>query len=178
MQEIVTKIERENKLVFIMGNFNINLLNYENHTPTSDFLNTFFTNHLQPLILQPTRVTSSTSTLIDNIFSNDVTSSISSGNILIQISDHFPQFPILKNSALDYTNCSCIVHDYKSFDRSQVLEEYQNMDYGFLDSEEHSVDSKFDEFLISLNLLFNKHCPKNKVKQKNYETQKQTLDQQ
>ena len=51
------------------------------------------------------------------------------------------------------------------------------MDFGFLDSEEHSVDSKFDEFLVSLNLLVNKHCPK-EVKQKNSETQKQTLDQQ
>ena len=79
MQEIMTKIESENKLVFIMGDFTINLLNYENHTTTNDFLNTFFTNHLQPLILQTTRVTSSTSTLIDNIFSKDVTSKISSG---------------------------------------------------------------------------------------------------
>jgi len=101
MQEIMTKIENENKLVFIMGDVRIYLLNYENYTHTSDFLNTFFTNHLQPLVLQPTRVTDSTSTLIDNIFSNDVTSKVTSGNILIQISDHFPQFSILKNSALD-----------------------------------------------------------------------------
>jgi len=73
MQEIMTKIENENKLVFIMGDVRIYLLNYENYTHTSDFLNTLFTNHLQPLILQPTRVTDSASTLIDNIFSNDVT---------------------------------------------------------------------------------------------------------
>ena len=39
------------------------------------------------------------------------------------------------------------------------------MDFGFLDSEEHSVDNKFDEFLVSLHLLVNKHCPK-EVKQK------------
>ena len=61
MQEIMSKIANENKRVFIMGDFNINLLNYENHTPTSDFINTFFTNHLQPSILQPTRVTDTTS---------------------------------------------------------------------------------------------------------------------
>ena len=95
-----------------MDDFDINLLNYENHIPTSDFLNTFFANHLQPLILQPTRVTDSTSTLIENIFSIDITSKVTSGNILIQISDHFPQFSILKNSAPDYINYSHIVHDY------------------------------------------------------------------
>ena len=52
MQEIMTKIENENKLVFIMGDFNIKLLHYENHSPTSDFLNTFFTNHLEPATSQ------------------------------------------------------------------------------------------------------------------------------
>ena len=146
MQETITKIENENKLVFVMGDFNINLLNYENHTPTNDFINTFFTNHLQPLILQPTRVTDSTSTLIDNIFSNDVSSKVTSGNILIQISDHFPQFSILKNSAPDFTNSSHLVYDYKNFNQSQFLNEYQNMDFGFLDSAEQNVDGKFDEF--------------------------------
>ena len=98
MQEIMTRTENENKLVFIMGDFN--LLNYENHTPTSNFLNTFFTNHLQPLILQPTRVTDSISTLIDNIFSNDITSKVISGNILIHISDHFLSFLFSKTRLL------------------------------------------------------------------------------
>ena len=73
MQEIMTKIENENKLVFIMGDFNINLLNYENHTPKSDFLNTLFVNHLQPLILNQQELLTQHQPLIDNIFSNDVT---------------------------------------------------------------------------------------------------------
>ena len=47
------------------------------------------------------------------------------------ISDHFPQFSILNNSAPDYTNHSHIVHDYKNFYKSQFLDEYQNMDFGF-----------------------------------------------
>ena len=166
MQEIITKIENEKKLVFIMGNFNINSLNYENHTPTSDFINTFFANHLQPLILQPTKVTDSTSTLIDNIFSNDISNKVTMGNMLIQISDHFPEFSILRTSALDFSNCSHLVYDYKKFDQSQFLSEYQNMDFGFLDSVEQNVDSKFDEFLGNLSHLVNKHCPKKKLNKK------------
>ncbi len=166
MQEMMTKIENENKCVFIMGDFNINLLNYENHTPTNNFINNFFTNHPQPLILQKTRVTDTTSTLIDNIFSNDVSSKVISGNILLQISDHFPQFSIIRNSAPDYTNCYNLVYDYKNFDQSQFLDDYQNMDFNFLDSEEQNVNSKFNEFLENLNLLVNKHCPKKKLSKK------------
>ena len=73
-----------------------------------------FSNHYQPHILQPTRVTDSISSLIDNIFSNDLLSKVTSGNVLIQISDHFPQFSILNNSSPDFNNSTCFVYDYKT----------------------------------------------------------------
>ena len=53
-----------------MGDFNINLLNCESHPESNDFLlmlNSFF---LPPCILQPTRITERSATLIDNIFAN------------------------------------------------------------------------------------------------------------
>ena len=43
-------------------------------------------------ILQPTRVTSSSATLIDNILKNNLETCSSGGNITTSISDHFPQF--------------------------------------------------------------------------------------
>ena len=36
----MAKISKENKLVFCMGDFNVNLSNYNGHTHTNDFLNT------------------------------------------------------------------------------------------------------------------------------------------
>ena len=42
--------------------------------------------------MQPTRVTSVTATLIDNIFVNDIETRSSGGNITSSISDHFSQF--------------------------------------------------------------------------------------
>ena len=77
----MSKIADESKIAFIMGDFNINLLNYENDIPTNDFINNMFSNHYHPLIFQPTRVTVSTTTLIDNILSNDLSSKIISGNV-------------------------------------------------------------------------------------------------
>ena len=44
-----------------------------------------------PLILQQTRITSHSNTLIDNIFSN-IDPDIISGNLTATISDHLPQF--------------------------------------------------------------------------------------
>ena len=90
----MSKISKENKLVFVMGDFNVNLLNYESHNKTNDFINTMVSHYLLPHILHPTRVTDHSATVIDNIFSNNTSHKSVSGNIITQISDHFPQFII------------------------------------------------------------------------------------
>ena len=64
----MSKISKENKLVFVMGDFNVNLLNYESHNETNDFINTMVSHYLLPHILHPTRVTDHSATVIDNIF--------------------------------------------------------------------------------------------------------------
>ena len=96
-------IEQENKLILVMGDFSINLMNYENHTPTNDFINMMSAYYFQPSVLPPTRFTDSTSTLIDNIFVNNATgSNMQSGNIFFQISECFPQFCMINNCTFDY----------------------------------------------------------------------------
>ena len=60
------KIIKERKNIFFMGDFNLNLLNYETH---ADFLNLMISYSLLPYIMhQPTRVTDYSSAVIDNIF--------------------------------------------------------------------------------------------------------------
>ena len=72
-------------IFFIMGDFNINLLTCENHPESNDFilmLNSFF---LLPYILQPTRITERSATLIDNIFANTYSMNAISGNLVSKI---------------------------------------------------------------------------------------------
>ena len=52
-------------------------------------------NGFRPLILQLSRVTRSSATLIDNIFINDMASKSTGGNLVTSISDHFTQFSSL-----------------------------------------------------------------------------------
>ena len=63
-----------------MGDFNINLLYYESHAATECFVNTMFTYNLLPKIIKPTRITSHSATLIDNIFINSLGYHSISGN--------------------------------------------------------------------------------------------------
>ena len=72
-----------NKLLFIMGDFYVNLLDFSSHTPTSDFVNTFFSHSLLPCIHHPTRISENKVSLIDNIYTNAANANIVSGNILM-----------------------------------------------------------------------------------------------
>ena len=58
----------KNKNIFLAGDFNINLFNTDNHHPTIYFLEMMLSNHLLPLRCHPARVTSTSATLIDNIY--------------------------------------------------------------------------------------------------------------
>ena len=84
----------ENKDIMIMGDFNINLINYNDDKNTGNFLDTMFSQSFLPYITTPTRITRNTKTLIDNIYYNKPLNNIISGNLSSIISDHLIQFLI------------------------------------------------------------------------------------
>ena len=56
--EVLDKITKENKLCYIMGDFNVNIMNYQTNNLTGEFLDSMYSNLLSPLINRPTRITS------------------------------------------------------------------------------------------------------------------------
>ena len=68
--EIVQKLSRENKLCYIMGDFNLNLLNRGNHLATGEFMDDLYSCTFFLLITLLSRITSHSATLIDSIFMN------------------------------------------------------------------------------------------------------------
>ena len=61
-----------------------------------------------PCIDRPTRIcpgpNGTTISLIDNIFTNDFNNEIKSGNLVTDLSDHFPNFISIKDSLFDPKN--------------------------------------------------------------------------
>ena len=67
---LLLKLEKgSSKRIFLLDDFNINLLKYEISDSINNVIDTFSSNFLLPLVVLPTRI-SKTSALIDNIFSN------------------------------------------------------------------------------------------------------------
>jgi len=93
----------------VAGDFNIDLLKFDNHTATKDFLHSLLTNNFTPTVLLPSRITSKSTSLIDHIYINKgqknnsawFDSHIKSGNLLTDISDHLPNFTLILNNPTD-----------------------------------------------------------------------------
>ena len=87
LNNLLEKVSKEQKSVSLLGDFNINLLNYNVHNTTSEFLGSLASNSFLSYIMQPIRVTSHLKSLIDNIFTNVTLPDSTSGNLTAIISD-------------------------------------------------------------------------------------------
>ena len=97
LNKLLENISKEQRSVFLLGDFNVNLLNYNEHNPTNEFLDSLASDSFIPSILQTTRISSHSNTPTDNIFLNIIYPDIVSINLTATISDHLPQFAIIPN---------------------------------------------------------------------------------
>ena len=75
IKQILSTLKSESKIVYITDDFNINLLNIDQHIPSSEFVETMYTYSFFLLINKPTRIGGNCATLIDNIYCNNINSS-------------------------------------------------------------------------------------------------------
>ena len=127
LNQLLENISKEQKSIFLLVDFNVNLLNYNEHNQTNQFLNSRASNSFIPLILQPTRITSHSNTLIDHLFSNVIDpDDIISGNLTAIISDHLPQFAIIPNMFGNISGNKSKIYerDWSKFDRENFILDY------------------------------------------------------
>ena len=88
---ILDKLSSENKDIMIMGDFNVNLINYNDGKNASNFSDTMLSHSFLPFITTIIRITKNTKTLKNFL---QPLNDIMSGNISIIISDYLIQFLI------------------------------------------------------------------------------------
>ena len=157
---------RENKLVFCMGDFNVNLLNYHVHNPTNDFLDSMLSNYLLPYILHTTRLTDHSAMVIDNIFSNNAVFESVSGNIMTHILDHFPQFTTLNKIDIKHKNCLYAKRDFSKFNDKLSSILLQSRMKKFVHDKNLSLNSKFGKVYQSLSSHVDNHAPPKEMNKK------------
>ena len=95
LENVFKKANTENKLYFVVGDFNLTCLDYNQNLEIRTFYNQIFAHACIPLITRPTRVTSKTVSLFHNIFTNfvfDTSLKLKKGIIKSDTSDYLPLF--------------------------------------------------------------------------------------
>ena len=100
LNDILSHISKDNKQCYVMGDFNLDLFQYNHHTPTQEFIDTLFSFALIPLISNPMCLTSYSATLIDNIFTNNLSQNVLNGVVLNDLSDRLPVFAYFSGQTL------------------------------------------------------------------------------
>ena len=97
LNKVLQNIPKEQKSISLLEDFNVNLLNYNEHSQTNEVLNSLLSNSFIRLILQSCRISIHSNTFIQNIFFNVIDPDTISSNITATLSDHLSQFSIIPN---------------------------------------------------------------------------------
>ena len=166
LNKLLGNISREQKSIFLLGDFNVNLLNYNEHNQTNEFLDSLASNLLTPLILEPIRITSHSNTFIDNVFSNVIDPDIISGNLTATISDHLPQFAIIPNmfGNIPGNKSSIYERDWSKFDQENFILDYCSVDWeDLLKINELNAEYLTRIYLDKTNMLLDTYAPLKKI---------------
>jgi len=144
----------------LLGDFNINLLKHESHEPTARFLDTLSSFNQLPLISLPSRITNTSSTLIDNIFSNKNQELYDSGLIYCCMSDHLPVFNISSLGKIEQnkTPTTRKVREYSEENKANFRMLLDNIEWNGLFHED-DPKTAFDIFENNIDECFENSFP-------------------
>ena len=154
------------KSYYLVGDFNINLLNFEKHQGTNNFIDKLSSHGIYPLIDRPTRITLESFTLIDNIYTNEL-KQCKSGVLINDISDHLPIFMILSNHYYLKRNKQHYLFK-RSITENNLIEFQNNLSaYNWnAVTQCRDVNLAYNRFIAVIKENFDQSCPLKKVNRK------------
>ena len=145
---LLDSVKHENKLCYFLGNYDINILNYKTHRATADFVDILYSYAIFPLINRPNTITSTSTTLIDNIFTNNLAALEKSTNgiLLTDISDQFPVFHINPYEKLMNANeAFCLSRNFSQRNKQAFRIALADRDFSEIYSQQ-TIQSSFSLF--------------------------------
>ena len=118
LEQFLTIVSSRNILTYIAGDFNMDLLSITSNSVHESFFTLMCSYGFLPTISKATRISLMSSTLIDNIFTNDLSKVTMSGIVITDISDHFVIFTttLTKHENPHKSNETKTIFDYKQID--------------------------------------------------------------
>ena len=153
ISEVMNVIQKERKLCYLMGDLNIDFLRADDHRATGELLDVLYCNNVFPLITKPTRVTSTTATLIDHILTNNFVDDMMhiQGILCTPISDHYAVFHVACNAKTEHdkTDMPLLKRNIGQRNITKFISEMNMVDWQFVltETDTQSAYSKFHEVI-------------------------------
>ena len=124
-EKLIKAVDNENKEMYILGDLNCNMLktNNDSNIPTKKIKSLYELYQLTQLIDEATRITPTTTSLIDHIVTNMPEKISDSGVIHTGISDHSLVFAIRKIYIVTKQENTLEIRNMKNFDEGKFIEE-------------------------------------------------------
>lgn len=114
---------------------------------------------LFPTITRPSRITSHSATLIDNIFTNVTENKTISGLLISDIIDHLPVITVYDN------NYRTEIEEHKQYRQIRTEETIATLKHELMAQDwdviynETDVNNAYNKLLTTFTSLYDKHCP-------------------
>ena len=161
LSNILDRLNEHNCKVYLVGDFNINLLKFSTHPKTCEFIDKLFSNGYLQLINHPTRVSNhvnqNSASLIDHCWTNNISRSYKSGLINTYISDHFPIFHFLSAKKIKQSPKTFITRDFSATNIEIFKDNLSNIDFTNVIQENNaqlSYDYFHDKFFSLYDVIF------------------------
>ena len=156
---------KENKETIILGDFNIN---YNEPSDKSNFKSAINQFGFKQMVNKSTRVTNTSSTLIDLIMTNNPSTLSHVNAIATSLSDHDMVACIRKLNTQRYEPKTIKARNYSNYDAAKMKEDVSKIDWGPI-YQTRDVSSALLYFCNQLKTVFNEHAPfvEKRVKGKN-----------
>ena len=137
LNTFLAKSKTTDKICFVVGDLNLNLIDYQSNAKVRHFVNLIFQHSLVPIVNKPTRVTKNNATLIDYIITNSFMDQENlTGISKTDIFDHFPIFTVSVKHRLDSSDKKVTVR--KRIINADSIQEFRDIlsevDWGNLNS--------------------------------------------
>ena len=160
-QTIISRINQSKAASLIGTDQNFDLLKIDTHNSSLDLFNSFTASGHLPVILRPTRITHSSCTLIDNIYTNTIkhSSSYFSGIITTDISDHLPVIFITskKQNVSKGQHKSFTYRPTNEQTLHNIYNHLSNIDWTYLNT--LAINDAWTQFHNTLNNTINQYAP-------------------
>lgn len=162
LEEIMADLLLTDNMFICMGDFNVDLLKYNDHK-TTDLLDMLQMFDVSQIVEDPTRITATSSTLIDLIIVNGKVSISKAGTFKCDFSDHLGIYCILKHKRPENSVREIKIRSFKDFDQEAFIADLRTVPWHLI-YDLHDVDLKVGFLNNNLIQVLNQYAPTKIIK--------------